>query len=48
MNALTSPVTVASTLVLAACGLAFASAAPSEARHGPYTEVGAVRYADYP
>jgi hypothetical protein len=47
MNALTIPVTVASTLMLAACGLPFASAAPSEAGTVP-TEVGAVRSADYP
>jgi hypothetical protein len=35
MNALTIPVTVASTLVLATCILPFASAAPSEARAAP-------------
>jgi hypothetical protein len=40
MNALTIPVTVASTLMLAACGLAFASAAPSEAGTVPMPRSG--------
>jgi hypothetical protein len=35
MNALIIPVTVASTLVLATCGLPFASAAPNEAVTSP-------------
>lgn len=40
MNALTIPVTLASTLMLAACGLAFASAAPSEAGAVPIPRSG--------
>ena len=40
MNALTIPVTLASTLMLAACGLAFASAAPSEAGAVPLPRSG--------
>ena len=40
MNALTIPVTLASNLMLAACGLAFVSAAPSEAGTVPIPRSG--------
>jgi hypothetical protein len=40
MNALIIPVTVASTLVLATCGLPFASAAPNEAVTRPAPRLG--------
>ena len=47
MNALTIPVTLASTLMLGACGLAFASAAPSEAGTAPIPRSGPCDLADY-